>query len=71
MEKIKFEFTKEQVKKLNAWKATLPTLPQGYFGVNGGGFEFIFIPTSIGTIVKARRTDGDGHEIDLTEYEYF
>ena len=71
MEEIKFELTKEQTKKYLAWRKKLPKLPQDYWGCNGGGFIFSFIPTSIGVIDKVRRDDDEGNEIDLTEYEHF
>jgi len=64
-----FELTDEQMEKWEEWKETLPKLDEGHFGAVGGGYSFEFTPTGIGTLVKAKRADG--HEIDLTEWEYF
>ena len=36
-----------------------------YVGAAGGAYEYVFIPTGIGTITLARCADGE--EIDLTE----
>jgi len=69
--RVKFELTKEQTKKLEKWKKSLPKLEQTHFGINGGGYVYTFIPTSIGDIVKVSREDHPDHKIDLTEYEYF
>jgi hypothetical protein len=36
-----------------------------YVGAAGGAYEFVFIPTGIGTVTKVRCADGE--EIDLTD----
>jgi hypothetical protein len=43
-----------------------------YEGAIGGGLHIIFIPTSIGNIVKARyKTYDHDFETDLTDYDTF
>ena len=39
-----------------------------YYGASGGGIKFVFIPTGIGTVVKAIESY-TGEEIDLTDYD--
>lgn len=65
----KFELSKEQIEKFEKWQESLPKLPQEHFGAVGGGYSFEFCPTAIGTVVKAKRADGQ--EKDLTEWKYF
>lgn len=67
----KFNLSEAQIKKYLKWQKGLPKLPDNHWGAVGGGYSFIFVPTGIGTIVKARREDEEKNEIDLTEYEYF
>ncbi len=39
------------------------------YGAIGGAFKFVFIPTTIGTIVKVQfDCDGIKEELDLTDY---
>lgn len=57
-----FHLSKSQNEKYEAWRKSLP---KADYGTTGGGYQFIFIPTSIDTIVTVRRDDG--HELDLTE----
>lgn len=40
---------------------------QPYYGAMGGGLEYIFIPTSLGTIIKVRECITK-EEINLTDY---
>ena len=53
-----FPLTEEQERKINEWKkkhdAEQHNNPQGYHGVSGGGFAYIFYPTAIGTPIKCR-----------------
>lgn len=70
IEPIKFELSLDQTKKYLEWQKSLPELPQTHWGVNGGGYIFTIIPTSIGDIIKVKREDGDpSHEIDLSDYD--
>lgn len=64
--KRSFHLTKEENEKYLNWKNTLP--PK-HFGAIGGGYSFIFTPTSMGDIIKVKRDDG--YEIDLTDYDSF
>ncbi len=66
MEKIArtFELTEKQYKKFLKW---YKKQPKHDYGAIGGGYSFIFTPTGLGHIIKAR-TD-DGNEIDLTEID--
>jgi hypothetical protein len=59
---IKFELDEEQTKKYHEWRANLPKVD---YGAIGGGYQFIFIPTGLGDIVKVKRDDG--HELQLTD----
>ena len=62
---FKFEIDTEQHKKFLKFKKKLK---KQYFGAVGGGEQFIFIPTGIGTLVKAKYGED---EIDLTNYYEF
>ena len=64
---MKFKLDKNQVKKYEAWRKKIEKKNPQYYGCNGGGYSFIFIPTSIGDIVKVRRDEGE--ELDLTDFE--
>lgn len=39
-----------------------------YYGAIGGGIEYIFVPTSIGTALRVKFMSS-GQEINLTDYE--
>ncbi len=60
---MNFELTAAEVARVEAWKKQFDSWPQG---VSGGTFTYIFIPTSIGMIVKVRHASGA--ELDLTDY---
>lgn len=61
-----FEFSQDQLDKFYEWQETLP---DAYFGCDNNGIKIIFYQTSLGTIVKAKRREGE--EVDLTEWEHF
>lgn len=65
-ESPRFYLTEAQTKKYIEWRVSLP---RADFGTTGGGYSFIFTPTSLGPIIKVKRDDG--FEIDLTEYDSF
>jgi hypothetical protein len=60
---VKFTISEDQQKKYKEWRSKIPTQ---YFGAIGGGEEWTFIPTGIGTIVKVKYGK---HSIDLTDSE--
>lgn len=61
-----FQLDEQQLVKLQKW------IKDEGFGPSrdplGGGYDYIFSPTNIGTIVKVRR---GSKEIDLTDYDGF
>lgn len=59
-----FTLEPDQIKKLNKFH---PKCQKKYLGAIGGGLEYIFIPTSLGTIAKVKCHCGE--ELDLTEYK--
>jgi hypothetical protein len=62
-----FTLTNKQKEKIKAWMDSIPN-PDEYTGAIGGRFSFIFIPTSIGTVVIV--TDSISKtELDATDYE--
>ena len=63
-----FKLSKEQVKKFEKWKKTLPKIKDGDFGAAGGAYWIKFTPTGIGMIVEAGRYDLL-ETIELTDYE--
>ena len=67
----KFEFTEEQVKKIDVWDKQHECKLKDEKGnrrltTTGGRLKYTFIPTSIGMIQKVRCSCGV--ELDLTEY---
>jgi hypothetical protein len=63
-----FHLTSTQVQRYEAWKQQFMSRNINY-GAIGGAFIFVFIPTTIGTIVKVRfDCDGIKEELDLTDY---
>jgi len=42
--------------------------PAPYYGASGGAYEYSFVPTSIGTVIKVKNVVS-GDIIDLSEYE--
>lgn len=66
---IKFELTEKEVKRYNKWKKKLPEIDQTKFGAAGGGYWFKFIPTGIGDVVLAGRSDVPELDINLTDYD--
>lgn len=61
---MEFSLTKEEVERVEAWKKQFDNWPQG---VSGGTFQYVFIPTTIGTIILVRHNSGA--ELDLTDYD--
>ena len=61
-----FTLTDEQEKKFNKWRKSKGEI---YVGAIGGAYEFIFLPTGIGTVKIVRCADGT--ELDLTTKEDF
>ena len=61
-----FGLSKKEYDKYNAWRKSKGEV---YVGAIGGAYEFCFIPTGIGTIVKVKCADGT--ELDLTDYDLF
>lgn len=65
-----FTLSSKQVEMYEKWlKKKNKKTGEVYVGAIGGAYEFVFIPTGIGTITKVRCADGE--EIDLTEDEDF
>lgn len=60
---ITFGLTEEQTKKYIAWALTKPVSDDAL----GTQFEFLFIPTSLGTICKVKCLVTQD-ELDLTDY---
>jgi hypothetical protein len=67
--KYSFELNEVEIKKYEECKKTLPELPEGHFGVAGGGYHFTFTPTGLGTIVIVGRDDVPEMDIDLTDFD--
>ncbi len=63
---MEFSLSPEEVAKFKEWRKKFDHMPQG---VCGGVFTFLFIPTTIGTIVKIRHVSGE--ELDLTDWDAF
>ena len=61
-----FGLSKKEYDKYNAWRKSKGEI---YVGAIGGAYEFCFIPTGIGTMVKVKCADGT--ELDLTDYDLF
>jgi hypothetical protein len=61
---LTFTLSPEKVKKYEEWSKSKGEI---YVGAVGGAYEFVFIPTGIGTITKVKCADGT--ELDLTEEE--
>ena len=66
---MEFSLTQEQYSRYMEWRKQFMTDNRKY-GAIGGHFSFVFIPTTIGTIVKVRFSCGSEEaELDLTDYE--
>lgn len=61
-----FHLTEEENQRFLDWSKSLPDVKTGPIR---GEYSFIFNPTTLGDIVRARRSDG--HSIDLTNYDSF
>ena len=59
-----FKITDEEIEKIHNFH---PECKKKYSGAIGGADTYIFIPTSLGTIVKYKCRCGK--ELDLSEYE--
>lgn len=57
-----FHLSKTQNEKFEKWRKKLPKKD---YGTIGGGYQFIFEPNGIGTVVTVKRADGK--QLDLTE----
>lgn len=65
-----FTLTPEQMAKYEKWvKKKNKKNGEVYVGAIGGAYEFVFIPTGLGTISKVRCADGS--ELDLTDENEF
>ncbi len=65
---MNFHLTPEQVEKYKVWRSQL-VMTNPNMGAIGGAFSFVFVPTTIGTIVKVRFScNGKEAELDLTDY---
>jgi hypothetical protein len=65
---MEFHLTPAQVQHYKTWKQQFMDRSINY-GAIGGAFKFVFIPTTIGTIVKVQfDCDGIKEELDLTDY---
>jgi hypothetical protein len=63
-----FHLTKEQEEQYLKWRQQFMTGGRNY-GAIGGHFSFVFIPTTIGMVVKVRFSCGSEQaELDLTDY---
>lgn len=60
---VSFTLTKDQYEQYQSWRKNLPEIDTATIG---GAFEFVFIPTGVGTIELVRRVDSKS--IDLTDY---
>ena len=66
---MEFHLTQGQKNRYMEWRKQYMTADRNY-GAIGGHFSFVFIPTTIGTIVKVRFACGSEEaELDLTNYE--
>lgn len=72
-----FYLSDEQVEKIKAFEDTqdiIVAIEQGldmpYYGAIGGSLSYIFIPTSLGVIIKVRHSVTK-EELDVTEYDLF
>jgi len=61
---IQFALSEKEEKLFRAWESNLPDAPTGAIG---GRITFMFTPTSIGMVTKAKDCITD-LEIDLTDY---
>lgn len=59
-----FSISSKQLAKINRWIKKKPFKPVGTIG---GRYEYIFIPTALGVIIKVRDSIM-GDEIDVTDY---
>ena len=63
---MEFILTDQQQFKIEEWQSTLPVLDKKYCTIDGGYFEYTFIPIGTGILVSIKRVDG--YELDLTDY---
>ncbi len=48
---MKFNLEEKQLKAIEKWKKSLPESPTGAIG---GRFEYSFVPTNLGLVVKVK-----------------
>jgi hypothetical protein len=72
--KLTIELTSAQVRRLKQWQneqnakvAAKQKKSYAYYGAIGGGFSFIYTPTSVGNVIKVMNSVTK-EEIDLTDY---
>lgn len=65
-----FHLTEEELNQLNAWKESLPEVPEEFLDVFGKEYQYIyqFQPTGLGVVKIVRRVYDDA-EINLTTYD--
>ena len=76
---VTFTLTNEQWDKYIKWRKKLPDLCDSAFGAAGGGYEFVFTPTGLGTVELVRRCDSKSiggakkkdKEINLTDFSHW
>jgi hypothetical protein len=65
---MEFCLSPEQVRRYKAWREQL-VAADTKMGAIGGAFSFVFIPTTLGTIIKVRFSCYSKEaELDLTDY---
>ena len=62
---MKFNLEEKQLKAIEKWKKSLPESPTGAIG---GRFEYSFVPTNLGLVVKVKDAITKS-EIDVSDYE--
>jgi hypothetical protein len=50
-----FELSEKDLSKIERWKKSLPP---AVMVTNGGGYDYIFTPTGLGTLFIVKRYDG-------------
>lgn len=63
-----FELTKEEQKKISAFKKKQDKRSGGYYGAIGGGYTYHFTPTALGVIIQIEN-NLTKVVLDLTDYD--